>query len=42
MVYSFKVKGVSNGTKNLDGLYVGVPIADKIGRKDGTPPLIGL
>ena len=42
IVYSFKVKGVNNGTKNLDSLYVGVPIADKIDWKDGILSLAGL
>ena len=32
------IKGVSNGTKNLDSLYVGISIADRIGRKDGNHP----
>ena len=41
-MYSFKVKGVNNGTKKLDSLYLGVPIADKIGRKDGIPSLADL
>ena len=42
IVHPFKVKGASNGTKHSDSLYVGVPIAGRIGRKDGTPSLIGL
>ena len=40
IVYSFKVKGIKSGSKNLDSLYVGVPIANKIGQKEGTPSLI--
>ena len=42
MVYSFEVKGANKGTKNFANFYVGVPISDKIGRKGGTPSLIGL
>ena len=41
-MYSFKVKGVNNGTKKCDSLHAGVPIADKIGQKGGKPFLIGL
>ena len=42
IVYSFKVKGTNNSSKNLDSLYVGVPIADKIDGKGATPFLAGL
>ena len=42
IVYSVDAKGASKGTKNFAILYVGVPISDKIGRKGGTPSLIGL
>ena len=42
IVYSFIVEGVNNRTKYLDSSYVGVPIADKIGGKGGTPSLTGL
>ena len=42
IVYSLDVEGASKGTKNFAILYVGVPISDKIGRKGGTPSLIGL
>ena len=31
-VYSLVVMGVMSGTRNLDSLYVGVPIIDTIGR----------
>ena len=41
-VYSFWVKGVKNGSKNFASLYVGVPIAYKIGWKGGRPFLISL
>ena len=37
MVYSLVVRGSSFGTKNVASLYVGVPMADKIGLKDGRP-----
>ena len=37
MVYSLVVRGSSIGTKNVASLYVGVPMADKIGLKDGRP-----
>ena len=33
MLYSLVVRGSSIGTKNFASLYVGVPIADKIGLK---------
>ena len=36
-MYSLVVKGSSIGTKNFASLYVGVPMADKIGLKDGRP-----
>ena len=42
IVYSLDVEGASKGTKNVAILYVGVAISDKIGRKGGTPSLIGL
>ena len=42
IVYSLDVKDASKGTKNFAILYVGVPISDKMGRKGGTPSLIGL
>ena len=41
-VYSFSVKGFKIGTRNLAKSYVGVPIADKIGHKDGQLSLTGL
>ena len=31
------ILGSSTGTKNFTSLYVGVPMADKIGLKDGRP-----
>ena len=34
-VYSLVVMGVMSGTRNLDSLYVGVPIIDTIGRNFG-------
>ena len=37
MVYSLFVSGSSIGTKNFASLYVGVPMADKMGLKDGRP-----
>ena len=40
IVYSLVVRGSSIGTKNFASLYVGVPIADKIGLKDGRPSVI--
>ena len=36
------VKGDKIGTKNFARLYVGVPIADKMGRKEGQLSMIGL
>ena len=42
IVYSCKVKGVSNDTQKLDSLNVVVPVADEIGWKGGTPSLTGL
>ena len=36
-MYSLVVRGSSIGTKNFASLYVGVPMADKIGLKDGGP-----
>ena len=42
IICSFKGKGINNDTKNLGSLCVSVPIADKIGRKGGTPSLTGL
>ena len=39
IVYSLVVRGSSIGSKNLAGLYVGVPMADKIGLKDGRSSL---
>ena len=41
ILYSFKVKAVNNGTRNFYSLYVGVLIADKIGRKWRTPFFTG-
>ena len=38
-VYSLVVRGSSTGTKNFASLYVGVPMADKIGLKDGRPSI---
>ena len=37
IVYSLAVRGCSIGTKNFASLYAGVPMADKIGLKDGRP-----
>ena len=37
IVYSLVVWGSSVGTKNFASLYVGVPMADKTGLKDGRP-----
>ena len=37
IVYSVVVRSSSTGTKNFARLYVGVPMADKIGLKDGSP-----
>ena len=34
-MYSFSVKGFKVGTRNLDKSDVGVPLADRIGGKDG-------
>ena len=36
-MYSLIVRGCSIGTKNSASLYVGVPMADKIGLKDAKP-----
>ena len=36
-MYSLVVKSSSVGTKNFASLYVGVPMTDKIGLKDGRP-----
>ena len=36
-MYSLVVRGSSIGTKNFESLYVGVPMADKIGLKVGRP-----
>ena len=41
-VNSLTVKGNKIGTKNFTRLYVGVPIADKMGRKEGQLSMIGL
>ena len=41
-VYSCSVKGVKNGNKNFASLLVGLPIADKILRKGGSPLLVSL
>ena len=41
-VCSFFVKGVKNDCKNLDRLQVGVPTADKVGRRGGSPFLFSL
>ena len=38
-MYSLVVRDCSIGTKNLASLYVGVPMADKLGLKDGRPPV---
>ena len=38
-MYSLVVRGSRIGTKNFASLYVGVPMADKIGLKDGRPSL---
>ena len=37
IVYSLFVNGFSNWSQNVASLWVGVPIADKIGRNDGIP-----
>ena len=37
IVYLLFVSGLSNWSQNLASLYVGVPIADKIWRNDGSP-----
>ena len=37
-VYSLVDRGSSIGTKNFASLFVGVPVADKIGLKDGIHP----
>ena len=39
IVYSLVVRGSTIGTNNLASLYVGVPMADKIGLQDGRPSL---
>ena len=36
-MYSLVVRGSSIGTQNFARLYIGVPMADKIGLKDGRP-----
>ena len=41
-VNSLTVKGDKIGTKNFAILYVGVPIANKMGRKEGQLSMIGL
>ena len=41
-VNSLAVKGDKIGTKNIARLYVGVPIVDKMGRKEGQLSMIGL
>ena len=41
-VKSLTVKGDKIGTKNFARLYVGVPIADKMGQKEGQLSLMGL
>ena len=41
-VNSLTVKGDKIGTKNFARLYVGVPIANKMGRKEGQLSMIGL
>ena len=42
MMYLFSVKGVKNGSKNFASLQVGVPIAEKIVVKGGSPNLVSL
>ena len=37
IVYPLVLRGSNIGTKSFESLYVGVPIADKIGLKDGRP-----
>ena len=37
MEYSFRVNGVKNGSKYFANLYVGVPMADKLDWKCGSP-----
>ena len=39
LVYSLVVRGSAIGTKKFVSLYVGVPMADKIGLKDGMPSM---
>ena len=41
-VNSLAFKGDKIGTKNFARLYVGAPIADKMGRKEGQLSIIGL
>ena len=41
-VNSLTIKGGKIGTKNFARLYVGVPIADKMGRKEGQLSMKGL
>ena len=41
-VNSLTVNGDKIGTKNFDRLYGGVPIADKMGRKEGQLSMVGL
>ena len=41
-VHSLTVKGDKIGTKTFARLYVGVPIADKMGQKEGQLSMIGL
>ena len=36
-MYSLVVRGSRIGTKNSASLYVGIPMADEIGLKDGRP-----
>ena len=42
IVNSLTVKGDKIGTKNFPRLYVGVPVADKMGRKEVQLSMIGL
>lgn len=41
-VYSFSDKGFKIGRRNLAKSYIGMPIANKIGRKDGQVSFVGL